>query len=89
MKGWENPVMVKKKSETPKPGELVPVESSNIDAVGYDPSTQVLLVRFKGNTLYGYSDVPAWVHTQFVKAESKGQYFAKNVKNKFKFSKLG
>lgn len=58
-----------------------PVTSSNIKAVGYDPSTNVLEVEFSSGTIYQYADVPAQVYKDLMEAESVGRYFAANVRN--------
>lgn len=40
---------------------LVPVVSSNLAAVGYDPAERTLYVAFKSGALYAYDDVPPTV----------------------------
>lgn len=69
--------------------KLVPVESSNVDAVGYDPEIRVLRVRFKGGHSYDYADVPADAYHNVMAAPSKGGYFAAHIKPKYAASKVG
>ncbi len=66
----------------------VPVESSNIKAIGYQPSTKKLFVRFKNNTLYEYADVPQSTFDELSDAHSKGQYFSRSIRNVFEASKV-
>jgi hypothetical protein len=54
--------------------QLVPVESSMIQAVGYDPKTRILEVVFNSGQTYCYGDVPPEVHQELMAADSKGQY---------------
>ena len=65
-----------------------PVTSSNIKAIGYDPSTQTLEVEFSNGGVYRYTDVPAQVHADLMAAESVGRYFAANVRNAFKAERV-
>jgi hypothetical protein len=54
--------------------ELVTVESSMIQAVGYDDATQELTVVFNSGKTYRYTGVPPTVYADLLAAESKGQY---------------
>jgi hypothetical protein len=60
---------------------LTPVQSSNIDAVGFD--NYGLHVRFKGGGLYSYPDAPKALHDEMLRAESVGSFFRANVSGKF------
>lgn len=67
---------------------LTQVESSLIKEVGYDAATQVLTVTFVDQEgTYEYQKVPESVYKELMAAESKGSYFAKNIKGKFEFVK--
>ena len=59
---------------------LVPVESSNILAIGYNPTTLELQVKFKAGTTYSYANVEPAVHEQIMNAESVGSAFSKLIK---------
>lgn len=61
---------------------LVPVESSQIAAVGYDAALGILAVRFKHGTgaIYHYPGVSADTFGQFVTAESIGRFFTEQIK---------
>src|SRR5215813_9173789 len=54
--------------------KLIPVESSMIQAVGYDPKTRILEVVFNSGQTYCYEDVPPEVHQELMAADSKGRY---------------
>lgn len=68
--------------------ERVPVRSSNIESVGYDTESQTLEVKFKGTGVYRYAGVPAAIHTLFLSAASKGQYFDRHIRNRFRTTKV-
>lgn len=67
------------------PIKMVPVESSNIAAVGYDPETQVLDIEFNNGARYSYDDVPKRVYDELLNAPSIGRYFSSNVKTQYRF----
>jgi hypothetical protein len=56
------------------------VKSSQIEAIGYDDATSTLAIRFKGGSVYNYSNVPASVFEELSAAESVGSFFGKHIK---------
>ena len=70
--------------------ELIPVESSQIAAVGYDAGTQKLQVRFKhGNSLYEYSDVDQGTYdAMMAPGTSVGSFHSSNIKGCFAYERL-
>ncbi len=69
--------------------EMHYVDSSNVEAIGYDPATQELHVRFlKSGETYVYYDVEEWVFDEMTQADSKGTYLNTNVKRRYDYSKL-
>lgn len=56
------------------------VESSNIEAVGYDETTAELFVLFKNKGLYSYKGVPAGEFPLLRGADSVGKYLNTNIK---------
>ncbi len=50
------------------------VESSMIEAVGYDAKTQTLEVIFSSGKVYRYFEVPQEVYANLLTADSKGSY---------------
>jgi len=65
------------------------VASSDLCSVGYDKETQVLEIEFQAGGVYQYFDVPESVHQALLDAPSKGKYFHRNIKNSFKWRKVG
>ena len=64
--------------------EMKPVKSSNIEAIGYDPATQTLAVKFRHGGVYHYEGVPASAHEALVNAKSVGGHFFQHIRNGFK-----
>ena len=65
------------------------VDSTNIEAIGYDENTQELHVRFlKSGETYVYYSVEEWVFQELMRADSKGIYLNTNIKGKYQFGKL-
>lgn len=69
--------------------ERIPVKSSNIISVGYDPSAKTLEIEFNSG-VYQYFQVPQSVADELLAAPSVGKYFHANIKNAgFLTSKVG
>lgn len=66
--------------------DMIPVESSNISAVGWQNNQ--LFVRFHNGGEYKYANVPNSVFQAMMSAESKGHYLAVSIKNKYPFAKI-
>jgi KTSC domain len=62
-----------------KMAKLISVESSMIQAVGYDPKTRLLEVVFNSGRAYCYEDVPPKVYKELMAADSKGQYLRSEI----------
>lgn len=60
--------------------QMVPVASSNITAIGLDDDG--LIVEFKGGGRYRYANVTPDTFAAFVASESKGKWFASEIKAK-------
>ena len=58
------------------------VESSNIEAVAYDPASETLGIVFESTSeyVYEYEEVPPKVFAGLVCAESVGAYFSKEIR---------
>jgi len=63
-------------------------ESSNIVRFGYERDSNVLSIEFKKGGKYQYFDVPESVFESMKVADSKGQYFAQNIKGVFRYARL-
>lgn len=68
--------------------EMIPVKSSNLAGIAYEPQQQVLTVWFLNGTIYNYYDVPNAVWVSFQNADSKGKYLAANIKNRFSYERV-
>ena len=66
----------------------VPVASSNLVSVGYDPRSWTLESEFKDSGVYQYFDVPEVVHQELMQAGSKGTFFHTNVRDQYRYMKL-
>lgn len=64
--------------------EMIPVDSSNLLAMGYNAGNQLLTVRFKGGGLYEYEQVPPEIFElakRTIQAGgSLGKWFARYIK---------
>ncbi|RLA84132.1 MAG: KTSC domain-containing protein [Epsilonproteobacteria bacterium] len=60
--------------------EMIYVESSNLQAVGFDESQNVLFVEFKHGGTYQYFGVDKSIFDGMLMADSKGKYFDQYVK---------
>ena len=74
--------------------ELVPVSSSNIEAVGYDASTLVMVIQFKGERgkpggRYKFLGVLPKHHADLMAAKSVGSHFHAHIKGKYQTEKIG
>jgi len=72
--------------------DLIPCESSQITAFGYDPTTQTLAIQFPGRgvkpgDIYHYADVPAQVFEDMKAAESKGKFFGSTIRGRYAYEK--
>jgi len=64
------------------------VESANLKAIGYDKATLTLRVKFKSSTTaYDYVGVSPELFLEFMKSDSKGQFFFTKIKGRFEFDK--
>ena len=65
----------------PRP-ELIPVESTAVEAVGYDAAERELYVRFRGTSdgVYVYADVSLQEYQDLLEADSIGGYVNREIK---------
>jgi hypothetical protein len=61
--------------------ERIPVVSSNIVSVRYDPEARTLDVEFKNGAVYQYADVPQEEYDGFLSSDSKGRYHNARIKS--------
>lgn len=68
--------------------QRIPVESSHIVSIGYDPKTRVLEIEFKENRVYQYFDVEPRVYELFLKADSYGEYFYAHINKHYRYDRV-
>ncbi|HYD46320.1 MAG TPA: KTSC domain-containing protein [Phenylobacterium sp.] len=64
------------------------VESTAIREIDYDDAHEKLFVRFESGDRYVYVGVPGEVHRSFVEADSKGRFFAYEIRDRYPYNKL-
>ncbi|MFN6515315.1 MAG: lysine--tRNA ligase [Nostoc sp. CreGUA01] len=67
---------------------LLKPEGSVIKQFSHDTKTQTLTIEFDSGSVYEYFKVPPSVKEDLDNAPSKGQYFNKFIKGKFKYEQL-
>ena len=65
------------------------VESSFIHAIGYDDWRDCIIVEMNAGQKFAYFDVDRYLFEEFMKSESKGDFFNNKIKGKhLKYEKL-
>lgn len=63
--------------------DWMPLDSSVFTAAAYADDKPILYLRFRSGELYRYFDFPLELYRDFLRADSKGQYFAHNIRDQF------
>ena len=63
------------------------VDSSNVEAIGYDDNSQELHVQFLSGGCYIYFDVPRDVFDYLLNAPSKGSFLNREIKGVYSYAK--
>lgn len=63
--------------------QMVPVSSSAISAVRYDPATSTMNIRFTQGHTYTFCGVPASVYNGLLNAGSQGTYYAQYIRGRY------
>ncbi len=64
------------------------VKSSHIVSSGFRERDNTLFMKFKGDRVYIYKDVPKSIFEQFLGAPSHGKFAHKYIYNKYRYEKL-
>jgi hypothetical protein len=64
------------------------VVSEAIRDIAYDPDRAKLFVCFRDGDRYVYVGVPDEVHRSFIGADSKGAFFAHEIRDRYPYNKL-
>lgn len=63
------------------------VKSSHIISIGYNSPSKILYIKFKGNNIYKYFNVPSSVFDEFLAAESHGKFAHKSIYHSFEYER--
>jgi hypothetical protein len=67
---------------------MIPVKSSLIKAIDYDPDTEKLTVEFKSGGKYVYSAVSEQIWDNFRNSHSIGSFFMANIKGNYPYESI-
>jgi len=59
--------------------KMIPVDSSMLQAIGYDAKKKELEVVFTSGAVWRYEDVPKKVYQGLLESDSKGSYMRGNI----------
>ena len=68
--------------------QLTPVDSEMLVEVGYDEKSHSLVAVFRTGETYRYKNVPSFVFTGLMSADSKGRYMQKYVLGRFDYERI-
>lgn len=68
--------------------QRLPVESSDIVSIGYEPAESILEVEFRGGRIYQYREVEPDIYAQFMRADSYGTFFFAHVNGRYRYKKV-
>lgn len=71
-----------------KSEEMIAVQSSNIESVGYDELDQEVYVKFLNGSVYVYRGVPLHDFEGLRDAPSVGSYLHRNFKNVYAYERI-
>lgn len=69
--------------------EKIPVSSSNLLSVRYDPRHETLEIEFKSGQTWAYFGVARETYTALMMTSSKGSFFHKHIKGQYACQKIG
>lgn len=68
--------------------DWLPLDSSVFTSTAYRVSDRTLYLLFRSGELYCYFDFPPQQYRDFLAADSKGQYFSSNIRDRFRYRHL-
>lgn len=68
--------------------EMIPVSSSNVSALGFDDTEQIVYVEFMNGSMYIYKGVSKNEFEGLLNAPSIGSYLHRNFKNFFPYERI-
>ena len=63
--------------------EMIRVNSDAISAVGYDPVSRRMKVKFKQGKTYDFCNVPERIFNGLLSAGSKGAYYNDHIRDRY------
>lgn len=68
--------------------QLLPVNSNQIYAIGYDDAIERLVIVFHNHRIYQFFEVPQTVYNELLIADSKDQYMQSSVIGSYAYAQL-
>lgn len=68
--------------------DMIPVDSTTLEKVGYDADNRELYLRFLHGSTYVYADVPPETHQELLAADSLGSYFNRHIRPNFAYRQV-
>ncbi len=66
----------------------IPVTSSDIKSIGYDPDNLILEIEFLSGGTYRYFGIPPHLHKEFMHADSKGKFLHAFIKFSYRYQRV-
>jgi hypothetical protein len=66
----------------------IALDSTTLASVLYSPDRCLLDLEFRNGAVYHYFDVPLSTYRELLKADSKGTYFNRNIRNRFRYQQV-
>jgi hypothetical protein len=66
----------------------ISVGSSVFQAAAYAERQALLYLLFHSGEVYRYFDFPQWQYQEFLAADSKGRYFGRNIRGRFRYERM-
>ncbi len=63
--------------------EMISVSSSAISAIGYDPDSRRMKIKFKQGETYDFCNVPEHIFNGLLSASSKGTYYNDHIRDRY------
>lgn len=63
--------------------EMISVSSSAISAIGYDPASRQMKIKFKQGETYDFCNVPEHIFNGLISASSKGTYYNDHIRDRY------
>lgn len=63
--------------------QMIPVSSSAMNAIGYDPQTRMMKIQFEQNETYDFCGVPQHIFDGLRNARSKGTYYNDHIRDRY------